>query len=166
MKITKFQETINPGANAQWYYLPPNYIAPEILDLSGMSSFSINGDLDVFGRPITYIGIRSVNGTDTYKVRALLDTGSPYNVISSKLVDKIGLDKISDAQSISVMGLNSKGEYSAIIMFSNDISFECKLRTFNVEWDSVDVLIGTAFLSHCKFLYNEPVGKFSLKYQK
>lgn len=149
-----------------FYYFPPLFEF-EKTDSSKMAGIILHGELSGNLRPILPVLIRNpAHGNLFIAATALIDTGSPYSLITRRISEDLGLTKIGDHKSLAYDGATEIGCYRGLLAFgkNQELHIEGNFRIFNPRNDLIDMIIGTDIFGDAKFVYNDPKGEFSLEF--
>jgi hypothetical protein len=107
------------------------------------------------------------NGVKTEPLRALIDTGSYYNLAQVFSIPEDFKEVVGKAQMVFLGGAATSGKIYECEAELPELGLGCKFyfTTFpHTEYAShYDVILGTSFLSRMSFAYNNPgIGDFSL----
>jgi hypothetical protein len=126
-----------------------------------ISGVKIDGELNIWQSPI--IDVMVGNGTYFSNLKATIDTGAFYNHINRKFVEKMNAIQDGELVQSTPYGNFKMPSYPLVFGFSDfsDTQFVGKMQA--MDYEGVDMLIGTLFLSQfCDFRYFGKENRFEL----
>ena len=151
----------------QWYYDQNNRPAPTGLVESGPV---LHVEISVAAPLADQLTQQGQSIPAAAAGQALIDTGATATAIDESVVTKLGLSPIDTVQLSTAHGEREAGVYACRIRFASQSLPEIdasratgvNLAGQAVDGTSIIALIGRDVLRECLFVYNGPMGHFSL----
>ncbi len=121
---------------------------------------SVELDLDHLNRPVFMITAFNMETGVSQIVNCILDTGSPFTLISNRLKDVLNLTKISELKSLNYVSKDMIGGYAVKLLLVQDTIACEEIGLFEEKGSNIDVIVGTDILVNYFFEYNSSKGKF------
>jgi hypothetical protein len=141
-----------------------NTPSPVIRTGNSISGFKIKGCLDIWKTPVVDVIVG--NGTYYANLKAKIDTGAYHNHINSKIAEQLKSVPRATETHNTPYGPFDLSIYALVMGFQDfpDTQFVCDMRS--VDFNDVDVLIGTQFLiQFCDFHYYGGEQRFELVFR-
>lgn len=137
------------------------YMRTMICDLTCITKFD-----NLANRLYVPVEVNGCNKRETYKAKAIWDTGSSATAISERLAEEMGLAPVDKGVGVSAVGETKILYYLLDIRMSNDIVIKSvKIAAFPLKRHDIDILLGMDVISKGKLTISNQNGKTEVTFE-